>query len=211
MKRWFWPGLTCTAMLTALALWFGTDGLERELSNRVGAALSPYAWAEIELDGRELSLKGMAPDPQAQAAALDAVRGVFGIRSVDDRTTLLPIAEPYVFKLEKTADGLLLSGYIPAPDQREPVMLAAEDSAPGQRVIDDLALARGNSAGFMDLLNFALQQARFLKDGEISISGLDYTIRGMAIDDAAYLTIAEQLAKPLPGSGRLSGHDVAKP
>lgn len=211
MKRWFWPGLTCTAMLTALALWFGTDSLERDLSNRADAALAPYAWAEIELDGRELSLKGMAPDPQAQTAALNTARGVFGIRSVDDLTTLLSIADPYVFELEKTADGLVLSGYIPSPDLREPIMLTAEDSAPGQSVIDDLALARGNSAGFMDLLNFALQQARLLKNGEISISGLDYTIRGMAIDDAAYVTIAEQLGKPLPGSGRLSGHDITKP
>jgi OOP family OmpA-OmpF porin len=47
MKSWFWPGVTWTATLTALALWFGVDRVQTDISTRTSEALAPYVWASI--------------------------------------------------------------------------------------------------------------------------------------------------------------------
>ncbi len=41
MFKWFWPGVTWTAALTALALWFGADRVETDIATRTGEALTP--------------------------------------------------------------------------------------------------------------------------------------------------------------------------
>ena len=81
IKSWFWPGVITIALLTALAVWFLTDPIDRELTETANNALETgNPWASAEIDGRDLVLKGIAPSEEALAEALKIVSETRGVR-----------------------------------------------------------------------------------------------------------------------------------
>ncbi len=210
MKKWFWPLVTWTAAITALALWFGAGLVSADIASRTELALKPYPWASFDVDGRDVVIKGVAPDPESQAEARLAVEQVAGVREVTDSTAVLPLASPYRFILARQDDVLTLSGFIPDNQFRERIMLACEQ-IPGMAVSDDMALARGASAGFADLALQAVQWAEKLKDGEIEISDQSISVTGTALSEEAYAALQAAFATQLPHSFTLTRLDVKRP
>ena len=211
MKTWFWPGLTWTATLTALALWFGVDHVQTDISARTSAALAPFVWTGFDIEGRDITVKGIAPDPEAQEAARAALRAVWGINDITDLTSVLPATSPYVFKIEKTTDGLVFSGSIPENALRDEIMEAAEGVAPGLSLDDEMALARGSWPQFSDGVRFALSLTKGLSEGEITITDGSLSIKGKAASADEYQILADILAKPLPFDLKLGASQVAQP
>ncbi|MBC2884781.1 hypothetical protein H7Q97_05110 [Ochrobactrum sp. CM-21-5] len=207
MKKWLWPGLTWTVALTALALWFGIDHVEDDIATRTAEALAPYVWTSFDIDGRDVTVKGMAPDPQMQASAHSALTKVWGVGTITDLTNLLPVAEPYIFTVTKSGEGLVLSGSIPDNTVRDRLMAVAGEPE-NASVDDELALARGSPPAFADMALFALELAKSLKDGRVEISGLRLSIKGKAADHKASRTIEAKLLKPLPFALQLATVDV---
>jgi hypothetical protein len=203
LKSWFWPGVITIALLTALAGWFLTDPIDRQLTDSANAALeTENSWASAEIDGRDLTLKGVAPSEEALAAALKIAADTQGVRIVDNQTTLLPLADPYSFVVTKSDDGILLSGNVPYGDSRAKILAAAENAMPGIEILDELAVARGAPDGFFDLVNFALAQAAQLTNGEVEISGETYNISGTAANSADYDALNSALRLAIPGNGK---------
>ncbi len=198
MFKWFWPGMTWTAALTALALWFGADRVETDIATRTGAALAPFVWTGFDVDGRDVTLKGIAPDPAAQFAAQDALAKVWGIREINDLTSVLPLVSPYALQIKKSADGIILSGSVPDNDVRDRIMTAAESAAPGIPLDDQMAVGRGSPLNFADSVEFALQLLSGLREGEIGISDRNISIKGRATDTASYQKLQSRLNSPLP-------------
>ena len=98
VKSWFWPGLITIACLTTLAGWFLAEPIDRQLTETVAAALeADNSWASIEVDGRDLTLKGVAPSAEALASALKIAETTDGIRVVENAATLLPLVDPFSF------------------------------------------------------------------------------------------------------------------
>lgn len=211
MFKWFWPGVTWTAALTALALWFGADRVETDIAARTGEALAPFIWAGFDVDGRDVTLKGIAPDPEAQSAVKAALEKVRGIREITDLTSVLPLVSPYLLQIKKGADGIILSGSVPDNDVRDRIMTAAESAAPGIPLDDEMAVGRGSPANFVDSVGFALQLLSGLREGEIEISDLNISIEGKATDDADYRKMQSQLNLPLPFGLKLVRVEIGEP
>ncbi|TMV01551.1 hypothetical protein [Brucella haematophila] len=211
MKSWFWPGVTWTATLTALALWFGVDRVQTDISTRTSEALAPYVWTGFDIEGRDITVKGIAPDPAEQEAARTALRAVWGINDITDLTSVLPATSPYVFKIEKSNDGLVFSGSIPENALRDQIMEAAEGVAPGLSLDDEMALARGSWPQFSDSVLFALTLTKTLVDGEVTITDGSLSIKGKAASAEQYQAMTDILAKPLPFDLKLAASDVAQP
>lgn len=211
MKSWFWPGLTWTATLTALALWFGVDRVQTDISSRTSEALAPYVWTGFDIEGRDVTLKGIAPDPAAQDAARAALSAVWGVNDITDLTSVLPAASPYVFKIEKSNDGLVFTGSIPENALRDRIMEAAEAVAPGLSLDDEMALARGSWPHFSDGVLFALSLTKGLADGEITITDGSLSIKGKAVSAEQYRSMADILSKPLPFDLKLAASDLVEP
>ncbi|PRD45838.1 hypothetical protein C5748_01480 [Phyllobacterium phragmitis] len=212
MKNWFWPGVTTTALLTVLAVWFGSGRVENDLASRTSAALAgDYSWASVDLDGRDLTLKGVAPDERAQAAAAKIAAAVPGVRSVENRAVLPPLAEPFSFRAVKTDDGVILSGNVPPGPARADILTIAERAMPGIRITDEMAIARGAAPGFPALAGFAVSQLADLSLGEVSISTLDYSIKGRAAGSDAYEVLVTAVAGVLPGEGKLVSARIVPP
>lgn len=210
MLKWFWPAVTWTAALTSLALWFGADRVEADIAERTSQALAPYVWTGFDVDGRNVALKGLAPDPQQQQAATNAVQQVRGIGDFSDLTTVLAAASPYVFKLSKSGEGVILSGFIPDNAMRDLIMNAAESVGAGGLVDDQMALARGASPEFEKRVLFAIDLAKKLTDAEIEISEAVLSVKGKAIDDSAFNGLTAEMNAPLPHGLTLSGSDITK-
>lgn len=211
MSKWFWPGVTWTAALTALALWFGADRVETDIAARTGEALAPFIWAGFDVDGRDVTLKGIAPDPEAQSAVKAALEKVRGIREVTDLTSVLPLVSPYLLQIKKGADGIILSGSVPDNDVRDRIMTAAESAAPGVPLDDEMAVGRGSPESFADSVGFALQLMSGLREGEIEISDLNISIEGKAADGASYWKMQSQLKPPLPFGLKLVRIEISEP
>lgn len=211
MLKWFWPGVTWTAALTALALWFGTDRIEADISARSAQALSSYNWSGFDVDGRNLVLKGVAPDPETQRAAILALLSVPGVGDISDLTTVLEAASPYIFKLTKSGEGIVLSGYIPDNSMRDAIMVAAESAVQNGLVDDEMALARGAQPEFEDRVLFAVDLARKLSNAEIEISDTKLSLKGIALSNQDYDALIALLNAPLALGLELAGSNIARP
>ena len=116
--KW-WIGLPVLAILVAIVATSRVDEIEKDLGDRVRAALDNSGGAieraSVAVDGRDVSLSGVALAPDAAAGAVGAASAVEGVRLVVDATTPPPLAKPFVFSLERKGKTLSLSGYAPAP------------------------------------------------------------------------------------------------
>jgi hypothetical protein len=212
VKSWFWPGIITVACLTTLAGWFLADPVDRQLTDAVSTALEvDNGWASIEVEGRDLTLKGVAPSEEALASALMIANETNGIRVVEDAATLLPLVDPFSFVVTKSDQGILLSGNVPYGDTRAKLLAAAENAMPGIDILDEMAVARGAPNGFTELANFALQQASQLVSGEVSLAGETYAIHGTAANAADYESILNALKTQLPGNGKVGEIKLAPP
>lgn len=211
MKSWFWPGLTLTAALTSLALWFGIEKVEADIARRASHALAPFVWAGFDIEGRDVTLKGIAPDPATREAAETALQKVPQINQISDLTSVLPLASPYLFQISRNGDGLVLSGFIPENFLRDQIMETAEEIASGATLDDQMAIARGSWPQFADSALFAVDLIKALKEGEINLSDGLLSVKGIAMSAETYRNMMNTLAKPLPFGLKLRSSDVAQP
>ncbi len=169
-----------------------------DIAGRGGEALAPYIWASFDVDGRDVTLKGVAPDPGSQTAARAALANVWGIGAVTDLTSVLPLVSPYVFQIQKTGDSLILSGTVPDNDARDRIMAAAEGLNSDGTLDDEMAVGRGSPQAFVESVMFALQLAASLDTGEIKISDLTISVKGTALSEARYAALQSVLGGTLP-------------
>lgn len=89
-------GIVIQAALTALFLWRAVPSISNDIEVRAERALSGrnINWASLDIDGRDVTLSGLAPSDKQLQRALTALDGVDGIRAVVDQTTSLTRRAP---------------------------------------------------------------------------------------------------------------------
>ena len=211
-KRWIWPGILATVLLTALAMLMRSGAIEQDLQSKALGDLSPnHDWAQVALDGRDLTLMGVAPSEQAASEALQIAEGAYDVRVAKSETTLLPVADPFTLSAIKGEDGkILLSGSVPSEQARAGIVEAAR-AAGGGEVDDQLALNRGAPDGFPDLASFGISQLKGLVSGKASLVNSDLTVEGLAATADDFGAITSALSASLPGSGNLAGSAITPP
>ncbi len=211
-RRWVWPGILATVILTALAMFFHSNTIENDLTAKAGSALEAESgWASVELDGRDLTLSGVAPTQEDADAALQTALNAYDVRVASDATTLPPIASPYPFKAIKSDDEITLTGNYPNDKVRAQIVASAETAMPGVKVTDELTLARGAPAGLVGLAGFGLSQLSNLTEGEASLSDADYSIQGLAADSATYEAELARANADIPEGGALASAEIVAP
>ncbi|MEO1748933.1 MAG: BON domain-containing protein, partial [Pseudomonadota bacterium] len=211
-RKWILPGILSTVILTALAMLLHAGSIQKELSQEATiAASAQHDWARVELDGRDLTLTGIAPTEPDKKAAKEILKEVYGVRVVTDASKLPPIVSPYTFSAVKSDDGIAFNGSFPNADVRAAIVSAAEQANPGATVTDNLTIGRGAPDSFGEIVTFGVSQLGSLAEGEVTLSNIDYSIAGTAssIDDFAALSAA--LTGALPAGAALAANEVIPP
>ena len=211
-KKWIWPGILATVLLTALAMLMRSGAIEQDLQSKALDGLSAnHGWAQVALDGRDLTLTGVAPSEEAAAEALQIAEDAYDVRVAKSETTLLPIADPFTLSAVKEEGGrIVLSGSVPSEQVRNGIVEAARASGGGE-VDDQLALNRGAPDGFFDLSTFGISQLKGLVSGSASLVNSDLSVEGLAATADDFGSIVSALAGSLPGGGKLASSSITPP
>lgn len=88
-------GIFAQCVLTALFVWRVVPSIADDIRSRGDLALSArnVNWGRIEVDGRDVTLSGLAPSEKQRQRAIDALESVPGVRLVMDTTTSLGAAK----------------------------------------------------------------------------------------------------------------------
>lgn len=208
-RRWIWPGILATALLTLLAVWFKGPAIEKDLGDRVAQAQGAHPWATTQFDGRDAVISGAAPGEEAQAAALDAARQTYGVRVARNSSELLALSDPYVMTAVKDASGVKLTGHYPDNATHDAIKAAAASAFPGLAVTSEMTPARGAPPTFSDATGFAMAELAGLSAGEASLNGTSFSLKGFVEDEAAVNSITADLSAELPAGLKLGTLDIS--
>lgn len=100
-------GLLLFPLLCIYAITNGSLQIQTELRNRVDGRIQDYGIENVQVaaDGREIILTGQVPNPEQQSDAGVQASRILGVRSVDNRITIVPDAE----EIQADINQILLS------------------------------------------------------------------------------------------------------
>ena len=211
-KKWIWPGIFAVVILTALSTWFRADVVQDDLTAKALEDLKTnHSWADVSLDGRDLTLKGTAPSPEAATAALRIADKAYDVRIVSDASDLLAIASPFTLNADKSDGKVVLTGNVPNDDIRAEIVSAAKATAPNSTIDDKMTLARGASDGFSDMAKFSIGELAGLESGIASISDAGISVTGVASSFDTYDAAVANLAGTIPADGKVIKAEIIPP
>jgi OmpA-OmpF porin, OOP family len=212
-RRWLW-GLIPILLLGWLAVWAERDRVEADLGERAKLALGKAGleWAAARFEGRDATLQGTAADDADPQKAAELLRGVYGVRVVDNNAGLVPLVENFTWRASRRGQRIRLIGSVPNKAVRRTILGVTKANFPGFEVADRMSTARGVPP--MDTwlagIGFALKQLASLKRGDVSLQTLDLSVSGEAEDIAAYRAVRAALGNP-PKGVRLANNAVRPP
>ncbi|WP_323015422.1 OmpA family protein [Devosia sp.] len=182
--KWVVPGLVTVLGGTSLSLAMTTSTIVEDLQARSAATIAAgnVDWAELSLDGRDLTLSGITTDQALVDDALSYLSQIDGLRSVTTNVALAPLASPYRLKAGIAGGSISLAGAVPdLPTRRRLLDLAGLADAP-------LELRSGVSArqAWAAGAEFAVAQLRYLERGEVVVSDDTIAISGLARSEQAF-------------------------
>ena len=212
-KRWIRPGLILSLLVTVVAVFFRDGTIDRDLTDRVTAALveDGHTWAAADVSSRDVTILGRAPSIESQEVAVRVAERVTGVRRVADGSELLPIATPYVWTARRDGPSLILSGTVPSEGSRALVLAAARRALPEAEIRDEMELARGAPPAFNSASAFALANLSDLSDGMVTLTDATLAVKGTAANAGAYAHARTALADELPASVVLGPIDMLPP
>lgn len=203
-QHWLVPGLVTVAVLTALAVLLRAAPIEADIAGRAGTALETgHPWAAIAVDGRDVSLAGTAPTPEAIEQAAETVRATAGVRAVTVAATPLPLQDPYTLSVDWRDGKATIKGFAPDAAAREAIAAATQAALPDAEIDNRLELARGAPEGFAGLAAFTIAQLAGLGEARIELAGTRISLVGKARSPFAYQNVVAAL------SGGLAGAEIA--
>jgi OmpA-OmpF porin, OOP family len=190
-RRWLW-GLLPLALLWLAAGYFRNDSIQTDLTTRsINEALKAKApWASATFDGRDATVTGVSPAPAVQKAAEDAVDSVFGVRRVDNKTTVLAEAKPYLWSAAREGNKVTLGGFAPDEAAKTRIVADTKVALPNTEVVDQMKIARGVPAVFGAATAYSLAQLARLPDGKANLSDATLTVTGTAPSPDIYQVAA---------------------
>ncbi len=216
-------GVLAMIVFGALCIRHNIPAIEADLAMRAKAGLREQrlGWAEVEVDGRDVILTGLAPDPAARARALSLAR-VFGVRRVENRLetieefvrddlpaapaasaprpdTAMPTPEvSYRTRIAVSDGGVVLEGSVPDEATRRRVVRLAQDLFGIAGVEARLELRPGAPPGWEQAAGTALEIADRLVIGEVVLADTDVSVTGLTGTAEAEQAVSQALDAALP-------------
>src|SRR5262245_41491068 len=213
-RRWLW-GVIPLVGVSVAAVHLERTAIEKDLTARALQALAETGepWAVVNFSGRDVVLTGSAASEDEPVAAEKVLRGLWGVRHVNNNAVLPPNAEPYVWAARRRGNRVRISGSVPDRATRQTIIGMTNAALPGLEVVDRMRVARGvpPTDSWIAGLSFALKQLASLKQGEVRLENLALTISGEAENASEYRSVSAALKRGLPKGISLASAQVAAP
>ncbi len=209
-QRWIRPGLVATILVALIAVAVRSGSIGHDLAGAVNASLASQgqAWATADASARDITLKGVAPTPESQQAAIRLARAVRGVHSVADHTSLLPIASPYVWSARRAGRKVTLVGSVPSEGYRASLLAAARRALPQAEIVDKMMPARGAPDAFNPAVAFALGTLADLGEGNITLTDSTLVVQGVAMSADAYRVALKAIHDDVPAAIDMGPVDI---
>lgn len=202
IRGWAW-GLLPLALVAVATLALRLPEIPRELADQSNNALAEkgYAWAGIEVFGRDVTLTGTVPDEDSLAGAVATLTQIRGARHVSNATTDPPVASPFEWSMEHDEDTVTLSGHVPSARLREDLGEAVAAAFPDKSLNDNMNYARGVSGegSWARATELIISASRHMAEGQAEIRDEEISLSGRAADVTAYDALPELLSSPPAG------------
>ena len=201
-------GMAALAAVAVLCVWIHAPRIEAALAARAQQVATEQQadWAAVAADGRDIVIRGVAPDADSGERLQAAIASIPGIRSVslvaDDAGAKAPDTppEPKFVASHAAADApVVVTGTVPEGTGVE-MLTAASPSADVVVENGGLESTSAHLKGAPELLAAATGAAALLDGGQIDITPEDITVSGTDIDGATANAIREKLS-PFLGLG----------
>lgn len=177
-----------------------------------GAMLAVAPQLQVTLADSAISVEGVASTFSAFEALTAARKAVPEGFQLTRFAVEPPRAVPFTWEIERTADGVRLSGYVPSEEARRLLSDAVRAAFPGVSAQGDLRLASGGppadvwSAG----ANFAVGQLARLRAGKVAARGSTLSFSGEALDSSSYQAFMKAMGS-VPAGVSANGEGVEPP
>ena len=167
------------------ALWFKSEKIEDDITQRVGDALNATGATDVDLDvdGRHVTLSGLVFDEEQEQTYLQTADETHGALGPIDG--LIYQTDTGFISAKKTADGIVLSGTVPNEEVRASLIESAQ-AATDAEVLDELTVS-GPAAPWHDEAQFGLTQMGALTTGALTVSAGALSLSGTTAGDAGEL------------------------
>jgi OmpA-OmpF porin, OOP family len=167
------------------------------LKSTATSNMSGLNWAESFVRGRDVSILGELDSTTIQDNAAQATKEVWGVRLVDNRTSLIPEAKPFAWSAKLDAGRMTFDGVLPPDGARSRIAAFAAEKFTPAKVDNRISHARGAPYGFSIAAMSLTRELQRLEAGEALLSGQTVTLRGRApnLDVARSVT---QAARAVP-------------
>lgn len=211
--KWLLSGLVVATLLTWAAWSVHSTSVDADLASRVRERLDAegHNWATLRVAGRIVTLNGTAPSDETKALASAAAGRVWGVRTVVDESGLIPLAEPYIWRIERTPGGVTLTGFAPSEPVRGALRRAAEEIFPGALLRDQTQLARGAPKDFAPTAAYVLRALTVFTTGHAELTDASVAIAGVAPDIAAFESAEARIREGMPRGMTLASLQILPP
>lgn len=212
--RWLW-GLIPILLVVLLVIAGEGPKIERDLARQTNAVLNEkgHGWASIRFSGREATLTGTAFTASQRDEAVEIVRRVAGVGSVQDKAKLLPGVSPYTWWATREDRSIKIKGHVPSEADKQTILGIVKATMPDLSIDDRMKLASGAppTQRWLGAISFALNQLGPMTKGSAHLSDMQLEIVGEASTDTAYRAIQNALQAQLPDGLDLTKASVVAP
>lgn len=138
MRKMFWPLLTVAVFMAVMIIWFGAGRAERQLSNELAVLITQNNWFSYDVKGRNVILRGLAPDANTRDRIIATVRSMKNVGRVSSEIVLPKQNGEGSITIIIDDDSVILRGTIPATIDRFALINAVESKKPGMMVYDEM-------------------------------------------------------------------------
>lgn len=183
--------LLFTVLTFYSALWFKSEQIEADVTDRVTEGLAAADASDISLnvDGRHVTLSGVVYDAETEGRYLNVANDTYGALGPVDGLTLQTGGG--FLNAVKSPEGITLTGAVPSEAARAALLRAASTSTDGA-VVDELTVGAPTGA-WTDEASFGLGEIAKLSAGVLSITPDNYLLSG--VTDADPDTVKAPLAE----------------
>ncbi|MBI1309468.1 MAG: OmpA family protein [Proteobacteria bacterium] len=199
-----------------------TPRIEQDIADRVTTSLAEQGllWADVAVQGREVTLSGTAPNEAGKERALAVASKVFGVAKVDDKLEVADAkalagkgAASYGLTITKDGDKVSVVGAVPTQADKD-VLVRLANRHYGEENVDasKLEVAEGAPAGWRTAAGTVLYNIFNMENATVTFSGTEVMISGTVVDQQFSDQVENAVTATLPQSYKVAyAVDVVTP